>query len=291
MSKKTPTDGEDEVFSGWQIDAETRVTLRLESVKKALDAEDWSAAVIEVEELLDEDPDHVEGLYLLAEALLEIGDAEGAVETFERHLEVAREQGVQFDPEHRAAVLCGMAVGRFECVDIPGATEAAREAVRLAPDLAQAHYYLGLAIERSPGKKSEAAQAMLAANRLDPEAYPLPVSFGREQWEAAFRKAVNALPPKLRTFWSGLPVHFEEFPDLAELRRHDPPLSPTVSGLYEGEPPEEGDDPWKKRPTSLRLYTANLARLGDREAVSEEIERTLLSEALDWLGLGPDELD
>jgi tetratricopeptide (TPR) repeat protein len=282
---------DDEVIGGWKIDEDTRLALRLESVKKALDEEDWSNAVIEAEELLDEAPDHVEGLYLLAEALLELGDAEGANETFERHLEVAREQEVELDPGHLAAVLCGLAVARFECVDMPAAAEAAREAIRLAPDLAQAHYYLGLALERMQGRKSESTQSILAAHRLDPEAYPLPLLLHRAQWEAAFGSALEVVHPRLQAFWSGLPVHFHELPDLAELRRHEPPLSPTVSGLYEGEPPENVKDPWQSRPKSLRLYTANLARLGHLDRMSEEIARTLQDEALDWLGLTLEDLD
>ena len=271
---------DDEVVGGWRIDPETRAAMRVDRVRKALDAGDWHGAVIEVEELLDEEPKHPEGLFLLAEALLELGDPEGAVDAYAAHLAVA-------GPSPGA--LAGLGIAKFEICDLLGAVEATREAVRIAPDLGEAHYYLGLSLERIAGRKSEAVTAFVAANRLDPEAYPFPLQVGRRQWDELVARALRQIPDNLQGFWKDVPIKLEELPILDELRATDPPLSPTVSGLYEGVPPEEGD-PWEIKPTAMRLFTGNLARLGRVDAVSEEMARVLTSEALDWLGLEEEDL-
>lgn len=277
---------DDEVIGGWHIDPATRVALRLDRVKKALDAGDFGSAVLEAEELLDEEPDHAEALFLLAEALLEVGDAQSAADTYVQHLAAA---GADGDRAMRAGALAGLSVARFECIDLPGAVEAARDSLRIAPDLAETHYYLGLALERMPGGKSEALSSFVAANRLDPEAYPLPIRLDPKDWKRAIEEANRTLPGSLRKFWTGVPIELIELPDLDELRASDPPITPTVSGLYDGDPPEEGD-PWTIKPRAIRLYVGNLARLADRAEIVDEIGRTLQGEALDWLGLGEEEL-
>ncbi len=277
---------DDEVQGGWRIDDATRQALRLDRVRKALDKSDWPGAVLEVEELLDETPDHPEALFLLAEALLELGDAEGARDAYQQHLSAAGPDG---DKAMRAGALAGLAVARFECVELQAAVEAARASLAIAPDLGETHFYLGLALERIPGKKSEAVQSFIAAHRLDPEAYPLPVQFSEAQWNAMVAEATSALPDAVRTFWKGVPVLLVDLPDLAELRAIDPPLTPTVSGLYDGVPPEEGD-PSTEKPESVRLFTGNLARLGARETIVAEIGNTLLHEAFNWLGVTDDEV-
>lgn len=277
---------DDEVQGGWRIDDATRAALRLDRVRKALDKSDWPGAVLEVEELLDESPDHPEALFLLAEALLELGDAEGARDAYQQHLKAAGPDG---DKAMRAGALAGLAVASFECVELQAAVEAARKSLELAPDLGETHFYLGLALERIPGKKSDSVAAFMAAHRLDPEAYPLPKQFSEAEWNAMVAEAMSALPDAVRTFWKGVPVLLVDLPDLAELRAIDPPLTPTVSGLYDGVPPEEGD-PATEKPESVRLFTGNLARLGDRAAIVSEIGNTLLHEAFNWLGVTDDEV-
>lgn len=282
-------ESDDEVVGGWRIDDATRVQLRLDRVKKALDQGDWGGAVLEAEELLDEAPKHAEGLFLLGEALLELGDAQGAVDAYEQHLETAQAAGGG-DAAMRAGALAGLAVARFECADLAGSVEAGREAVRMAPDLAETHFYLGLALERLPGRKSEAMSEFVAANQLDAEAYPFPARLDAKQWQALFAEALNMVSDDLRAFWGNIPVVFSEWPPLDELRAVDPPITPTVSGLYSGIPPEE-EDPWTVKPTGLRLFTGNLARSGDRDGIIEEIARTLMHEAMDWVGETEDDVD
>lgn len=277
---------DDEVQGGWRIDPETRAALRLDRVRKALDQGDFNGAVLEAEELLDEEPDHVEGLFLLAEALLEVGDPENAARTYERHLELVADP----DADEHATAWAGLAVARFDCVDLLGAVEAAREAIRRRADLAEAHYYLGLALERLPGRRGEAVGELVAAHHLNPSAYPVPARVTASQWPALLEVAIGQLPGQLQAFWHGVPAQWDELPPLDELKENDPPISPTVSGLYTGTPPERAD-PWDEKPTAIRFFVGNLVRLGNTDAIVSEMARVLEHEALDWLGTTLEELE
>jgi cytochrome c-type biogenesis protein CcmH/NrfG len=92
-----------------------------------------SRAIVEAEERLDEDPNDVEALRRLAEALVAEGDHVLAQEVY---LDL-----VGLGP-HDANALLGLASTAFASGDLPLARESAREAVRLAPDLAEARRLL-----------------------------------------------------------------------------------------------------------------------------------------------------
>ena len=280
---------DDEVGGQWSIDPETRAQMRLEQVRRLLDEGDFAGALIEVEELLDEEPDNAEGLFLLGEALLELDDVESAADTYERFLAMAGEEGAEVTPAGRAGALCGLAVAKFELGDAAVAAESAREAARLLPDLGQAHFYLGLALERLD-RKSEAIKSFVTAHRLDAEAYPLPVDVRRDQWPGLLKKALSRAPVGVQKFWNGVEVRFEELPTADDLKRSEPPLSPLVVSLYEGMPPEDEDEVATARPEALRLFTANLVRAGTLDGVVGDIGRALSLEAADWLGIDEDEL-
>lgn len=267
--------GDDELAAGqWQLDPSTRRALRLKTVRDATEEADWPRVVLEAEELLDDDPDHADALLLLGNALIELGDSENAVDVLEDHLRVA-------DPT--ASVLSGLALARFETCDLVGATEAAREALRLDGSIAEAHYTLALAAERQ-GAHSQATTSLQTAHALDPANFPLPLDLRDEHLELALRRALPALPPPLIDFWREVPILIEDEPSIGELIASSQRLPPTVGGLYEGTPPP-GDEVLIARPTALRLFRRNLARSGSLEAVSRELAMILEEEALDWLGI------
>jgi tetratricopeptide (TPR) repeat protein len=266
------------VGSGWSIDPDTRIQLRLERVRALIRDLAWSDAVLEAEELLDEHPDHPEGLFLLGEALLELGDWELAHAVYQHR--VSLDGG-------DVGSLVGLAVASFHLCDLPATTELAREAVRRDPGNAEGHYYLGLALERT-GRTSDAATELAAAAQLDSARFPLPVSLKRKDWEGLIAQAVDELPPRLQAFYARVPFRIEELPSLEELRSHQPPLSPTVGALYTGDPPSE-DDPFDSPPEAIRVFTRNLARAGTVEGAAVELRNALQDEALDWLGEDHDE--
>jgi len=270
---------DDEVRVGWQIAPEIRAAMRLDRARTAMDQGEFGAAAMELEELLDEEPDNAEGLFLLGESLLELGDFEGALQAYEYHLELAGPN---------ADTLTGLAIARFNTCDLSGATAAAREAVRLAPESAEAHYYLGLALERLPNRGGNAIGSFAAANQLDPTAFPFPLQVEPHEWQGLIQTALRLLPRSLQDFWTDLPILLEDLPNLEELRSADPPITPTVTGLYQGVPPVDAD-PWLVRPQALRLYTGNLMRSPSIDDLVEAIARTFEHEARDWIGVDGDE--
>jgi tetratricopeptide (TPR) repeat protein len=269
---------DDDIRQGWSVDPELRLAMRLDQVRKQVDRMAWPEAVLEAEELLHEAPDHVETLELLARAQLGMMDAEGAVLSFE--------QLHALDPAPRPDRLAGLATARLDTCDLVGAAQAAREAVRLEPGLAEAHHVLGLALDHLPGRRTEAAQAFVAANRLDPLAYPFPMRLDASTWEQALTTAMLHLPGELRSLWEGVPVQLPARPDLDELRAHAPPLSPRILGMFVGTPPEDAD-PWDERPDALTLFTENVARVSSLDELVERISHVLEQEALAWVGEDP----
>jgi predicted Zn-dependent protease with MMP-like domain len=102
----------------------------------------------------------------------------------------------------------------------------------------------------------------------------------RAAFEAEARRAVAELPPAEREALAGVPVTVEEIPSLADLTAVDPPLSPSILGLYRGpllgEPCLPEDGPVCR---SVVLYRRNLLRFAaDRDQVAEQLRVTLLHE-------------
>ena len=274
---------DDELPGGiWRIDADTRAGLRLQRVRSAIEQGEWETAIVEAEELLDEEPKHPEALFLLGEALLETADFELA--------RAAYEQRVRLDGGDTPALL-GLAIASFQTCDLPSAVENAREVARRQPDSGEAHYYLGLALERMPGRAVEALTELTAAAHLDPERFPLPMQLEDADWQSLVSAAVLHLHPRLQALYTAVQFRLEDVPSLVELQTHDPPLAPTIGALYVGEPPElDTEDPWERPPEAIRLFARNLARAPSTEALLERLTHALQEEALDWTGANLDDL-
>lgn len=266
---------DDEIpLGGWRIDPAVRASMRLDGVRKAIDQGAWSDAVIEAEELLDEEPDHAEALFLLAEALLELGEPELAAAAYAQRARVGDE-----DP----AVLLGLGLTSYELCDLQRAIECFREVVRQVPDHAEAHFSLGLALDAS-GDEGQAASAFRAAELLEPEIYPGPMELTPAMWRRALVEAIASLPPEQQALLHQLPVQLADRPDLAELRSNTPPLPPSVACLLDGDP---GDADVPEPPASLRVFTRVLARQPTFDDLVVALAHALDIETGDWLGLEP----
>lgn len=259
----------------WSIDPDTRGALRLERAHRFFRGDDWVEAIIELEELLDEEPDHVEALFLLGEASLECGESALARHAYERVVALTGGD---------ATSLLGLAISRFDTCDLIGAVEAARASIRSDPSRAEAHWYLGLALERLPQGTTEAMTALTAAHQLDPGRFPTRLRIDDRTWMALISEAMDALPPALQALWQDIPIRIEDWPALDELRAQEPPIPPTVACLYLGTPPAD-EDPFEVRPEALRLFRRNLERAADLPEVVERIGSALQSEGMDWLGV------
>lgn len=257
----------------WAIDPEVRASLRIDKVRRAADQGDWAEVALEAEELLDEQPDHPEALFLLGEALLELGQPEVAVEAYTQRARVGDEQ-----PE----VLLGLGIATYEVCEVERSIECLREVVRQVPDHAEAHFTLGLALE-ALGRDAAAAAAFQAAALLQPDAYPSPMQLQAAEWRTALKEAVASLDPEQQAVLDGVGVELLDRPDLDELRGHTPPLPPSIAAMLDGDP---GDDPeLVEHPTGLRVFTRVLARQPTYDDLVHALTQALHIETADWLGL------
>lgn len=152
----------------------------------------------------------------------------------------------------------------------------------LLPDAehrAHASYHLGLLLERE-GKWKEAQAALALARKLSPDDFPPPVPMTAEDFKAAVAQAVAALPADMRADLKTVPVTAEELPREDDLTGGDPPLSPTILGLFRGPSLTERCLPEDGTPCrSIAVYRLNLERaVTSRAELLEQIRVTLLHE-------------
>jgi predicted Zn-dependent protease with MMP-like domain/Flp pilus assembly protein TadD len=171
------------------------------------------------------------------------------------------------------------AIALFELDRFAEAKAAFQELLPDPEHRAHASYHLGLLLERE-GKGKASAEALALARKLAPEDFPPPVPISREAFKAAVAKALAALPAKMKADLKGIPVTAEELPREEDLTGGDPPLSPTILGLFRGPSlgerclPADGD-PCR----SIAVYRLNLERaVGSPAELREQIRVTLLHE-------------
>jgi tetratricopeptide (TPR) repeat protein len=240
-----------------------------------MDRWDLVAAIVEAEELLDEEPENVEALQVVGDAEIELGHGREARLAFERLLER--------EPD-RIEYLCGLAVAHFLGADFEPCLETARKALVLDPRSGEAHAFAGLCLERL-GQDTQAAHHLKKAARLAPEHFPLAIPEERVPWARVLKRALERLPLRIQDFYHAVPVVYQRFPDVAALHSVDPPLNPLVLALYEGEPPDE-DVEEPPLPRSVRVFKGNAARFAhDLDRLVKDLALALESEACDWLNL------
>jgi predicted Zn-dependent protease with MMP-like domain/Flp pilus assembly protein TadD len=166
------------------------------------------------------------------------------------------------------------------------------EALARDPDDAWAHHLLGLVAERQ-GDAKEARRRSARARKLAPDDFPSPVELSAAAFDAAVEDALAALPEPVRAYLSNVAIAVEELPSDDDLLGTDPPLSPSILGVFRGAPlgQKASMDPWSHFPSSIVLYQRNLERFArDRAELIDEIRVTLLHEVGHFLGLDEDDL-
>ena len=221
--------------------------------------------------------------WLEGAALLVLGEATAALAALEEALRLA--------PDHLDAML-DRAEALLELCRFEAALASAQALAEAVPDEARAHHLLGLLAERR-GDAREAERRFAQARRLDPEGFPRPVTLSRRDFDAAVERAFTALPEPVRRYLANVPVTVEDLPADHDLVDADPPLPPTILGLFRGAPYGQklSADPWSHLPSSIVLYQRNLERAATtRAGLEEEIATTLVHEVGHFLGLDEDEL-
>jgi len=144
---------------------------------------------------------------------------------------------------------------------------------------AHAYQHLGLLLERD-GKWAEAEASFKKARELAPEDFPPPVLLSENEFREAVNRSVRALPKDMQKDLRGVQVTTEEIPRDDDLREGEPPLSPTILGLFRGPSLSEACPQEDKGPCrSVVLYRRNLARaVTTHEELREQIRVTLLHE-------------
>jgi predicted Zn-dependent protease with MMP-like domain len=216
-------------------------------------------------------------------ALVELGAAAEAV--------TALDAALALDPDHLDARL-ERARALFELTRYAEAAEALGPLLEAAPDEADVQHLAGLVAERR-GDGGAAERHLARARKLDPEAYPRPIRRSRDDFDARVEAALARIPEQVRRYLANVVITVEDLPEDEELRAGDPPLSPTILGLFRGAPWGEKSsmDPWSHFPSAIVLYQRNLERFARSEAeLEEEIGVTLVHEVGHFLGLDEEEL-
>jgi predicted Zn-dependent protease with MMP-like domain len=183
------------------------------------------------------------------------------------------------DRELRLRALHVLAWAQWQCWEFEAAEQNLRELLSLAGDHAAGWDLLAHLLEQT-GRSSEAAAAARRAEQLDPELFPVPVTFGTEQVEEAIRTALAQLPEDLRALADEIPIVVQDFPTREMAMPpspEEPPLPPDILGLFVGESRLERSylNPLSA-PGTIFLFKRNLERFcADRESLAEEITVTL----------------
>jgi tetratricopeptide (TPR) repeat protein len=255
--------------------------MRLERCRDAYRKRDLVTAILEAEELLDEDPNNAGALEIVSDAEIGLGHGREAVLALTALKDIAPDS---------PRVMSGLAVARFLDLDFEGSLAAADAVLAQDPDAAEALAYRSLALERLgdwEGSRSAEERAAI----VSPELFPLPPDHADVEWDEALDAAIAKLPTFFQAFYNNVLLVWHHLPDVSTLSSIEPPLSPMMLALYEGAPPPDGDA-IEILPRSVRLFWGNARRLASNlEYLVEELAQALLVEAADWMGLRPDQLE
>jgi tetratricopeptide (TPR) repeat protein len=167
----------------------------------------------------------------------------------------------------------------YELCRFEDARKAFERALALARDDPWALHQLGLVAEREGDARR--AEALLGkARALDPADFPADLQVEPSAFEAEIAAAVAALPDPERKALTAVPVEVQDLPDASDLLAVEPPLSPSILGLFRGpsddEPCLASDAPPCR---TIVFYRRNLLRFArDQRELSEQIRVTLLHE-------------
>ncbi len=212
------------------------------------------------------------GRLFLAAAMVEndLGESHRALAHADRALQLGTERS---DAEYERGVAL------YELCRFDAARASLRRVLAAEPEDAWALHYLALVAEAT-GDARQADELDRRARKLAPNDFPSPVDVDRETFEHEVRAAVASLPANEQRALKVVPVEVAEVPTLDDLTAVDPPLSPSILGLFRG--PSEGERCLPEDGPSCRsivFYRRNLARFArTRGELKEQVRVTLLHE-------------
>ena len=167
------------------------------------------------------------------------------------------------------------AVSLFELCKFDDAHRALVELITRTPDDAWAHQHLGLIDERV-GDARGAEREVARAHQLAPDDFPPPIILPLDEFRALVDSEVTALAPDLRQDLGRVSLEIADLPAVDDLVAEEPPLSPTILGLYRGAPLTEDA---RGEPRAIVLYRLNLGRaVASLAELRTQVRTTLLHE-------------
>ncbi len=232
----------------------------------------------------EKDPElEFEFLLLEGTGLNQLGESTNALKSLDAALDIS--------PESIDALL-ERAVALFELCRFPDAQQALEKVVHASPDEAWAHHHLGLIAERR-GDAKEAQRFFQRAQELLPDEFPPPVRLDDTEFDKAVEDAIAQLPEHVKEYLENTTIAVEPIPSDEDLTSENPPLSPSILGVFRGTPVGERSvtNAWDHAPASIVLYQRNLERFArTRDELIEQIEITVMHEVGHLIGLDEHDL-
>ena len=167
------------------------------------------------------------------------------------------------------------AVALFDLCRFSEAKRAFTDVLTKNPHDAWAHHHLGLTLERL-GDVASADRELARARIEAPAEFHAPVEVSAADFRALVDNEAKKLTPELRADLGRVDLETEDLPDLSDLTAEEPPLAPTILGLFRGAPIGEAPE---SEARAIVIYRKNLARaVASRDELIQQIRTTLLHE-------------
>lgn len=245
----------------WTIAPEARAAVLLEEARRALRSGDPETAVAWAEEVLEDDPDDVDALRVVADGAPRYGHAEVGVLAARQLARRGHDPGVL------------LAAALLAACDVEAAQAEAERVLVANPRDARAHAVFGQCRELL-GAEDEAAAALDRARSLDPSRYPPAFTIDPADWPPLVDEASAALSDADRAALATFSLILSPIPALADLRSVTPPASPSTTALLLDRPGS---------PPVVHIYQHNLCRVVEsRRGAVDELVTALSHELRAW---------
>src|SRR5262249_12468746 len=109
-----------------------------------------------------------------------------------------------------------------------------------------------------------------------PADFKPPIELDPTDFTRLVKEESEKLSPELRSDLNRVQLETADLPATDDLTAEEPPLAPTILGLYRGAPLGEGPE---SEPRTIVIYRKNLARaVTSREELIQQVRTTLLHE-------------
>jgi tetratricopeptide (TPR) repeat protein len=167
------------------------------------------------------------------------------------------------------------AVALFDLCRFGEAKRAFTDVLAKNPHDAWAHHHLGLTLERL-GDVASADRELARARTEAPTEFHSPVDVSAQEFRALVDGEASKLPTELRADLGRVSLETSDLPDLTDLTAEEPPLAPTILGLFRGAPIGEAPE---SEARAIVIYRKNLERaVASRDELVQQIRTTLLHE-------------